>query len=138
MDTYSKTIATLSDLFETVMQQTFNQFDFSDLSRQQLLYLRVILRLHNPSVSELAKELKLTKPTVTAMVDKLESKGYIKRVKSDSDRRSMHLHLAEKGMQVNIIIEKTYDRLIKTIKSKLNDTETIILMELLKKIVRNI
>ncbi len=138
MNSFNKTISSLSDLIENVVQQTIKQYDFDDLSRQQLHYLRVILRLHNPSVSELAAELKLTKPTVTVMIDKLESKGYIKRVKSDADRRSMHLHLAEKGMQVNSILEKGHDRLAETIKLALNETETTILMELLKKLVRNI
>jgi DNA-binding MarR family transcriptional regulator len=49
------------------------------------------------AISYLARELDLTKPTVTVLADKLVDKGYIKRVKSDKDRRSMHLHIDKKG-----------------------------------------
>jgi DNA-binding MarR family transcriptional regulator len=97
--------------------------------------MRVILRLHNPNVTELAAELKLTKPTVTVLVDKLVSKGYIRRVPSDKDRRSTHLHIDEKGKKIEQLRDIAHQRMADQISSGLSETETAILTELLKKIV---
>jgi len=64
--------------------------------------------MKNPSLSGLARELKLTKPIITVLVDKLVEKGYVKRVKSDEGRRSMHLHIDEKGAKIDTLREIAY------------------------------
>ncbi|MCX6120151.1 MAG: MarR family transcriptional regulator [Ignavibacteriales bacterium] len=136
MNNLKEAINYLSALIDNVVEETMNQFDFNDLTHQQLRYLRVIVRMKNPSISELATELKLTKPTVTVLVDKLTAKGYVKRVQSDKDKRSQHLHLAKKGMKINTIMEIAHERMAKILRSGLSETETAILIKLLRKTVR--
>jgi len=93
--------------------------------------------MKNPSLSELARELKLTKSTITVLVDKLVEKGYVKRMKSDEDRRSMHLHIDEKGAKIDTLREIAYKQLAQKISSGLSETETAIFTTLLGKIIRN-
>jgi len=131
-----ETITYLSDLIEKILEETLGQSDFSDLTSQQLRYLKVIVKMKNPTLSELAKELNLTKPTVTVLADKLAEKGYIKRVKSDEDRRVMHLQIDRKGEKVNALREIAHERMAEKIRSGLSQTETSIFTELLKKIVK--
>jgi DNA-binding MarR family transcriptional regulator len=131
MNNLKEAINYLSVLIDNVVEETMNQFDFNDLTHQQLRYLRVIVRMKNPST-----ELKLTKPTVTVLVDKLTAKGYVKRVQSDKDKRSQHLHLAKKGMKINTIMKIAHERMAKIIRSGLSKTETAILIKLLRKTVR--
>ena len=131
-----ETITFLSDLIENILEETLDVSDFSDLTRQQLHYLKVLVKMKNPTLTELAKELNLTKPTVTVLVDKLTEKGYIRRVKSDEDRRVMHLHIDKKGAKVNALREIAHEKMAEKIKSGLSLTETAILTELLKKIVK--
>jgi DNA-binding MarR family transcriptional regulator len=78
----------------------------------------------------------VTKPTVTVLVDKLTEKGYIKRVHSDEDRRVIHLHIDKKGKKINALREIARERLAGEIRSGLNEKETAILTELLRKIVK--
>lgn len=127
-------ISYLSDLIEEVLSKTFNSYDIEDLTQQQLHYLQVIFRLHNPTITELSRELKLTKPTVTVLVDKLVSKGYVRRVPSDSDRRVTHLHIDEKGKIIEQIRKLAYKQLEKRIGSELNEAEIAILADILKKL----
>jgi len=131
-----ETITFLSDLIENILEETLDVSDFSDLTWQQLHYLKVLVKMKNPTLTELAKELNLTKPTVTVLVDKLTEKGYIRRVKSDDDRRVMHLHIDKKGAKVNALREIAHEKMAEKIKSGLSLTETAILTELLKKIVK--
>ena len=137
MSNLKETISYLSDLIEKVLEETINQVDFTDLTSQQLRYLQVIVRMKNPTLSELAREIDLTKPTVTVLVDKLVEKGYVTRVKSDEDRRSMHLHINKKGAKINALREIAYQRMAEKISIGLSETEAAILNELLKKIVKN-
>lgn len=127
-------ISYLSDLIEEVLSKTFNSYDIEDLTQQQLHYLQVIFRLHNPTITELSRELKLTKPTVTVLVDKLVSKGYVRRVPSDSDRRVTHLHIDEKGKIIEQIRKLAYKQLEKRIGSELNEAEIAILTDIFKKL----
>jgi len=129
------TISDLSDLLEKILEETLAQSDFSDLTPQQLQYLKVIVKMKDPTLTELARELNLTKPTVTFLADRLTEKGYIRRVKSDEDRRVMHLHIDKKGAKVNASRKIAYERTAEKIRSGLSETETEILTELLKKIV---
>lgn len=127
-------ISYFSDLIEKVLSETFNSANIEDLSQQQLHYLQVISRLHNPTITALSRELKLTKPTVTVLVDKLVSKGYVRRVSSDSDRRVTHIHIDEKGKIIEQIRKSAYNKMEERIISELNETEIVILTDMLKKI----
>jgi len=138
MPNLTKTISYLADLIENVLEETISLADFTDLTQPQFHHLQVIVKMKNPTLSELARELDLTKPTVTVLVDKLVEKGYVKKVKSDKDKRSMHLHIDKKGSKIRNLREKAYNRLTDKISSGLSETETEILTTLLKKIVRNI
>lgn len=137
MSNLKETITYLSDLIEKILEETLDQSDFSDLTQQQLHYLKVIVKMKNPTLTELARELNLTKPTVTVLVDKLSEKGYIRRVKSDEDRRVMHLHIDKKGAKIKTMREIAHERMAEKIRSGLSVTETAILTELLKKIVKH-
>jgi DNA-binding MarR family transcriptional regulator len=138
MDKLKETITLLSDLIEKILEETLDQADFSDLTQQQLHYLKVIVKMKNPTLSEIAREVGLTKPTVTVLVDKLTEKGYVRRVHSDEDRRVMHLHIDKKGTKISTLREIAHKRLAEKIRSGLNETETTILTELLKKIVKHV
>lgn len=126
----------LTLLVEKLADETINKFDFNDLTNQQLHYFRLIVRLQNPSVSELASALKLTNPTVTVLVNKLVAKGYLERVHSDDDRRCTRLYITEKGTKINYALDVANDRMAEEIRSVLSDTEITILIELFKKIAK--
>jgi DNA-binding MarR family transcriptional regulator len=137
MDNLKETIRYLSDLIEKILEETLGQSDFSDLTQQQFNYLKVLVKMKNPTLSEFAQEVGLTKPTVTVLIDKLTEKGYVKRVHSDEDRRVMHLHIDKKGTKINALREIAHERMAEKIRSGLNETETAILTELLRKILRH-
>ena len=136
MTNLSKAVSVLSDLIEKILEESISQSDFSDLTQQQFHYLQVIVRMKNPTLTELAGELGLTKPTVTVLVNKLVEKGYVTRIKSGEDRRTTHLLINKKGDKINSLREIAYQRMAEKIQSALSETETAIFTELLRKLVR--
>jgi len=89
--------------------------------------------LHNPNITELARNLKLTKPTVKVAVDKFIEKDFLYKIKSDDDRRSAHLHLTEKGKLINQMHNYYHRRIAESLSRKLNREELDALVGLLNK-----
>jgi len=112
------------------------QLSFNDLTLTQMSYLETIYQLRNPNLTELASELNLTKPTVKVAIDKLIEKDYIYRIQSDSDRRSAHLHLTEKGKYINNMHDEAHRRMVELISNNLDKAEVAKLTELLGKVFK--
>jgi DNA-binding MarR family transcriptional regulator len=56
---------------------------------------------HSPLMaSEIANELKVSSSHITAVTDRLVKKGYIRRVRSDSDRRIVYLEITDEGRKI--------------------------------------
>jgi DNA-binding MarR family transcriptional regulator len=78
-------------------EQLLGRGELSQLTMTEYYYLLAINRLDSPTYSDLAKELNVSKPSVTSNINKMISKGYIYKVQNQSDKRVFHLYLDEKG-----------------------------------------
>jgi DNA-binding MarR family transcriptional regulator len=87
----------------------------SGLTTSQLLVLEAIQKLDGPTPKALASEIVLSQATVTSIVDRMEKRGLVTRVKSSTDKRSVQISLTEEG------------------EAKLNDAPDILQTEFLKK-----
>jgi DNA-binding MarR family transcriptional regulator len=63
------------------------------------------------SVKELAEKIQRTQPTVTVLVNKLESFGYVHRLKSGEDSRITLIKLTDKSIQLQPVFRKISDKL---------------------------
>ena len=104
---------------------------------KQLQCIELIIEFENPTLTELADRLKITKPSTTALIDKLESRGYLVKVKSDTDRRSAHVHLTSKGENAGQLHEKVHHAIAKQLSNNLTDSEKEILIVLLNKAIKS-
>jgi DNA-binding MarR family transcriptional regulator len=126
-------VSKLSNLFGQSEEVAKEQFHLLSLTHTQMHYLETINLLDNPSITELATSLKLTKPTVTVAVDKLIEKDYLYKIQSDEDRRSAHLHLTEKGKLINQMHDYYHKRIAESFSRKLSNKELETLVGLLTK-----
>jgi len=102
-----------------------------DLTVKQFDYIYTINKMKNPSLSELAKELKLSKPSITAIIEKFSRKGYVRKVNSIEDKRSYHVYLTEKGEYIihehNAIHQIIADAFINTLcENELNELTALL------------
>ena len=111
--------------------------EIEELSIKQLQCIELVIEFENPTLSELADRLKITKPSTTALIDKLESRGYLIKVKSDTDRRSAHVHLTSKGENAGQLHEKVHHAIAKQLSNNLTDSEKEILIVLLNKAIKS-
>lgn len=67
------------------------------LTTPQLVIIRAIGKHKEPTVSDIAKEVSLSLATVTTILNRLESNGYVNRQRSSIDRRRVIVTLTEQG-----------------------------------------
>lgn len=128
-------ISQLSNLIGKTEEAAKEQFNLRNLTITQMHYLETINLLQNPNITELALQLKLSKPTVKVAVDKLIEREYIYKIQSDEDRRSAHLHLTEKGKLINQMHDYAHKRIAESFSKKLNNEEMSTFEQLLVKVL---
>lgn len=122
----------VAELQSTALQSS----RFGDLSMSQVVYLQQIEQMENPTPTELAESLALSKPSVSAALEKLSAEGYIRKVRSDADRRSYHVHLSEKGRQAMIAHAQVHDFIAHSLTRGLEEAEIQQLVRLLNKAIQ--
>ena len=127
MENLKKAVTYLSELIEKVIEETIPRSDFADLTQHQLYYLKVIVKMKDPTLTELANELGLTKPTVTVLADNLTKKGYVRKESSVKDRRRIHLHIDKKGARIIALRKTAHEKITEKIKANLSEAEIVLL-----------
>ena len=70
-----------------------------ELSMAQVQVLQLISE-HITTMRILAEEMHIQMPTLTALVDRLENDGYVKRHSDEFDRRIVHVSMTAKGKRI--------------------------------------
>ncbi|MDT2831467.1 MarR family winged helix-turn-helix transcriptional regulator [Vagococcus carniphilus] len=81
----------------TIEESELKKSQFSDLSIKEMHTIEAIGMGDNKTTGEVAKTLSVTVGTLTVAVNNLVKKGYVDRVRSDSDRRIVRLKLTNRG-----------------------------------------
>lgn len=108
------------------------------LTLKLLSYMETVARMKNPALGELADELALSKPSVTAIVEKLSALGYVERVRSDEDRRSAHVHVSKKGMKILAMHDDAHRAIAGLFEETLEKPDLDRLVEILNRAVKGI
>lgn len=87
-------------IITAVGQEVDRQLEPAGLTNAQWVPL---LKIHSgtaTTVAELARECQLDAGSMTRMLDRLEAKGMLRRVRTSRDRRIVNLELTEEGRKV--------------------------------------
>jgi DNA-binding MarR family transcriptional regulator len=119
MNSNEETAQCITDLFGLIYRNLIrNENDSISFNRDsQSALLSVLLRNGPTKMSDIGRTLKVTKPNVTFLVDKLEEQGLILRQNDENDRRIVKICLTESGRKA---IEDQKSELQKSIMKKLN------------------
>lgn len=131
-------ISNLLEKMDHYYQKNLKEYEFSeeysDITSNIFMYLRKINSLGNPTISELAKAMEVSKPSASNMVSKMAEKGLLKTKASPKDGRVCLLELTEKGKKV-VEIENWADMMFfKKIQEILDKEELEVLERIFEKI----
>ena len=82
------------DLYSKKLEQVYG------LTGPQLLLLKELGKVEEVPVGHLARQVRLSHPTVTGILDRLEKRGLVLRTRSAADKRRVLVSIAEPGIAV--------------------------------------
>lgn len=90
------------------------------------------------SPSIIADRLFLDGSTITGLLDRLESKDFIKRSYSKEDRRSINIELTEKGSAIKEDVLKAVDDANEIVLQIFSEEERLVLKAFLSRLIHNL
>jgi DNA-binding MarR family transcriptional regulator len=78
------------------------------LTLQQFSVLRFLMQRETVPMNALCGELMVSAPVVTGIVDRLETKGFVKREESSADRRRIEITLTDSGNKAYLRVREGY------------------------------
>jgi DNA-binding MarR family transcriptional regulator len=105
-----------------------------DLTGAELRILRVITEQGSSPLNRFCHETMLSAPSITGIVDKLEERGLVERVRSVEDRREVLIAITVKGKQTYAKAMDSYSRFIESVLSVLKPDEVESLVSLIKEL----
>jgi DNA-binding MarR family transcriptional regulator len=96
----------------------------------------LVLIKENPGLNQsaLAKALGIERSTMVAVIDKLESQGWVARVTSETDRRSYALALTSSGAKLLARVTPEVRAHERQIAAQLSEQEKALLIEMLERV----
>ncbi len=133
----TEVLDTISEYFITVgpllKKKLFRNFPINkiphNLSRSNWEVLFTLFDMRQATVTDLCKQLGISRPNMTPLVDKLVLQGWVDRRTSEADRRVIFIEITPAGDQ---ICKEIHGQLMEQIKSKLAPLDYDNLIELEK------
>lgn len=103
MEKYDELLISIRKVIRAIDLHSKQLNKSSGLTGPQLLIMQEIARVKGVTASQIAKQINLSAATVTNILDRLEKRNLIDRVRSASDKRRVSLFLSENGR--NLLID---------------------------------
>ena len=110
--------------------------DEIDLTYTQYIAMMVLWEENNINVKTLGEKLFLDSGTLTPLLKKLETKGYIERKRSNSDERNLVVSITKEGLKLRDVAKDIPLKIGSCV--NLNEKEAKELYSILYKILKNI
>ena len=137
MDAYRTINDTLVNLFNEIWElekEAIITEEFKDITNNDMHIIEAIGLSGENTMSSVAKKLKITAGSLTTAVNALVRKAYVKRERSEEDRRVVYIALTEKREKAFYHHEQFHRQMTNAVIEKLDDEEIDALVKMLKDI----
>ena len=110
-----------------IQERVLKNSRFSDLTLKEMHTIEAIAQDGSLSSNQVAKNLKVTPGTLTVAIQGLEKKGYVKRVKSNKDRRVVLLQLTDRGQAIYQVHKDFHQEMVEETLTGLDPKEVEVL-----------
>ena len=93
---------------------------------------------HPMTQKELSEWLLVDKSNLTGLVDRMESAGHLKRIKTEKDRRSYHLQLTHSAEKLLEELEGPYRELLNIMLGDFSKEELVLIVRMMNKLQRSL
>lgn len=111
-------------------------FGKMEIPPSQVLAITIVHEKKICHLSELSREMQISAPTITGIIDRLEKTGYVKRLLDKNDRRAVNIILTKRGIGVVRRFRLNIMNRWETILTKVPTQDQESLIGLMKKITK--
>ncbi|AJA49275.1 transcriptional regulator, MarR family [Clostridium pasteurianum DSM 525 = ATCC 6013] len=131
----------LHKLIEILEYKNFYQFETSNIQPQDMYILERVYFSEKLKVKDISKKYNIPASTATGIIDRLEAKNYVKRIRNNVDRRTVELIITEDGKLVvdsHINEDKMFaHNLFNTLEKDKKEVFKQLLIELIKNVKKD-
>ena len=125
----------VTELLGRFERDALSRGSLQELSYSEIQTLKAAAELGEGKINEIADRVGLARPSMTAVIDKMEEKGLLHRKRSLEDRRAVHIILTEKGAKLNEEHLRIHHIMAEQILKTLEESEQEALIKGLEKII---
>lgn len=117
-------------------KNVFNQIQNRELSLTtvEVFCVEIIDALKNPTINEFANFINISSPNAAYKVNSLIQKGYVKKIRSDTDKREYHLTVTDKYYKYYNISQRYVDTVLERIRNNFSKEEVDLFEKMFEKI----
>ena len=130
-DELTKYIAMLADLFEVAQASSGEAVS---INKQECRVINMVGQYQPLMMREIAERAKLSITNTTGIVDKLVKRKYLRRDRSDEDRRIVRIFLTSEGEKIYTMEIENYRRVSQAILNGLEEAEQKEMLRMMQKV----
>ena len=130
-DTFHEVLVKLFNDIMDIEEKAIITEEFKDISNNDMHIIEAIGIGDSRNMSSVAGDLSVTVGTLTIAINNLVKKGYVKRIRSERDRRVVLISLTEKGEKAYDHHKTFHDEMIQALLPDLNAEQTEVLVKAL-------
>lgn len=130
-DELTKYIAMLADLFEVAQASSGEAVS---INKQECRVINMVGQYQPLMMREIAERAKLSITNTTGIVDKLVKRKYLRRDRSDEDRRIVRIFLTSEGEKIYTMEIENYRRVSQAILNGLEASEQQEMLRMMQKV----
>ncbi|QIL83726.1 winged helix-turn-helix transcriptional regulator [Diaphorobacter sp. HDW4A] len=124
-------------VLSSILQQADAQLEVHGLTYVQWLPLYKLLLCADTTNAQLAKDLGMDPASVTRALDRIEAKGLLRRERSTSDRRVVHLVLTDEGRRIAAEVPRVLSRVLNCHLAGFSHDECRAMVSMLQRMIIN-
>ena len=124
----------LNRSLDAIMPPYRDLFQEFGVTEQQWRILRVLWEQTHLTSTQISTLTLLPAPSLVGILDRLEKKGLVKRLRSSTDRREVNITITKLGKELQLQVMPRVKKIQNRIKQKLSATEWKHINEILEKI----
>lgn len=129
-----KLFVVLSRAHKVIHECTNQFFQENGLNPTEFAVLELLYHKGKQPLQQIGNKILLASGSITYVVDKLEGRGYITRVSSDTDRRVTYAEITDEGTSFMDELFPRHEQQLKQLMDVLSEEEKEQVIELLKKL----
>lgn len=135
---FDRTVETMIFLYTESRRLTKEEARKHELTGPQLTVIKLLAGVGDLSLTRLSGLMQTRNSTVTGIIDRMESAGLVKRIRSETDRRVVHLRLTPAGRRLAAAVPIEPMQVFRRALETLTASEQKTLLRILSKLERHV